>query len=321
MKKVIMFFLLLVCLNTGLVGAATHTLTMANAVSEDHTHSQVLIYFAEKLEEYSKGEVEVIFYFDGVLGNEREVREQLQLGNIDMTRTSHAVLQGVVPEISVVGLPFLFNDLDQMYALLEGEMGDKLGDKLAEKGIKLLGWYDYGARHIISTRPIRTIQDMEGLRIRVEEDPLKVRAFRSLGASPIQLPFTDQYEGLNTGIIDGADNATEAIYTMRLYEVANYYALVAHTISPAAFYMSYKVWESLPVDIQNNILEAATSSVEWIKENQAAVIQRTLDSLNEYGMTIIEITGTDREAFREKVLPVLQEYKEMYPDLLGDLVD
>jgi len=320
LKKLSIVLCILLCVTffSSPIAAETYSFDVANVLTADHTHSQVLEYFAERLEELSDGQVTVNVFLDGVLGDEREVMEQVQLGNIDLTRTSHAVLTSYVEELETLGLPFIFDDVPHMYQEIEGAYGQHLEDLLEEAGFIVLGWFDYGARSVIATRPVRHPDDLSGLRIRVEEDRMKVEMFEQLGASAVQLPWPDQYSALDSGVIDAAENAPDTIYDARLHEVAEYYSLTEHNIQPTLLYMSSRVFNDLPENIQNKIIEAGRDSVEWIKENQPLAIEEGLTLLEEEGTTIIE--DVDRDAFFDKSAPMLDKYYEKYPDLL-DLLE
>jgi len=313
----IIFCLTLFIAQTNIL-AETYNMRIANALTEEHTHSQVLLYFADRVNELTEGQLNAKVYLNGILGDERSVMEQVQMGSIEFTRTGYPVLSGLVPEIDIFGLPYLFDNVDHMYAVIDGPIGKTIEDKLKNEGLIILGWFDYGARSILAKKPIRKPEDLNGLRIRVQESPLNVDTFKAIGASPVPLPYADQYSALDSGVIDGTENAPDTIYDGRFHEVAHYYSLTEHFIQPTVFYMSKSVFDKLPEDIQKAIIQAGEDSVSWIKDHQPAKIEEGLKLMEEEGATIVK--DVDKQAFREEVLPLQTEYAEKFSQLLIEVI-
>jgi tripartite ATP-independent transporter DctP family solute receptor len=293
--------------------AEIYNMVVANELTEAHVHSKALAFFSQRVGELTNGRMKLTVHNSGVLGSGRVVMEQLQLGTTQFTRTGHAVLTGVVPEIAIFGLPYLFDDVNHMHKTLEGSLGEYLQKKLEAKGLIVLGWYDYGARSIIAKVPIRRPEDLAGKRIRVQESPLDIKSFQILGASPVPLPWGDQYPALDSGVIDATENAPDTIYDGRFHEVAKFYSLTEHFIQPTPLYMSKIVFDKLPKDLQEKVIQAGKDSVGFIKENQPKKIEEGLRLIQQGGATIIR--DIDKQAFRQKTLPVYEEFFKTYPDL------
>lgn len=291
----------------------TFNMVLGNELTPAHVHSKALDFFAERVADLSDGRIAIEVHHSGVLGGGRVVMEQLQIGATEFTRTGHAVLTGVVPEVNIFGLPYLFKDVNHMHEMLEGELGKYLEEKLEKEGLIVLGWFDYGARSIIAKEPVRKPEDLIGKRIRVQESPLDIKSFQVLGASPVPLPWGDQYPALDSGVIDATENAPDTIYDGRFHEVAKFYSLTEHFIQPTPLYMSKIVYDDLPADLQAAVRQAGKDAVGFIKENQPKRVEEGIRLIEAGGATIIR--DIDKEAFRSKTRPVYDEFLRDFPDL------
>jgi len=291
----------------------TYEMVVANVLTGSHTHSMALAHFAERCDELTDGRLELTVHNDGVLGAERVVMEQVQLGSTEFTRTSAAVLTGIVPEIAVFGLPYLFDSVSQMYEALDGDLGNYFKDKLEKEGLLVLGWFDYGARSVIAKEPVRSPDDLVGKRIRVQESPLDVKTFKAFGAAPVPLPWPDQYPALDSGVIDATENSPDTLYDGRFHEVVKYLSLTEHFIQPTVLYVSKIVFEKFPKDIQDAVRQAGKDAVAFVQEHQADRIEERLESLQDEGAIIVE--DVNKDAFRAKAVSVYDEFLSEHAEL------
>ncbi len=251
----------------------------------------------------------------GVLGNEKETLEKLRFGALQAVCTSVAPLAEFAESAGVLSLPYLFRDAPHMWAVLEGEVGAELSADLLEAGFVVLAWYDAGARSFYNRkRPVRRLEELAGLKIRVQRSEIMHDMVAALGASPVALGFKQVYTSLHTGAIDGAENNLPSYRSERHFEAAGYYSLDRHSMIPDVVLASRAAWEGLDAAQQRALLEAASESaleqrVFW-SEYEGVARQTVVEA----GSQIFEIE--DPEAFRLAVRPVYDKHAARYGDLV-----
>ena len=254
-------------------------------------------HFKKRVEELTKGKVEVQIFPNRALGNERDMIEGLLLGTVHVTAPSNAVMAGFVPETKVFDLPFLFRDRSHMYSVMDGPVGADLGDRMRAKGFRLLSYYEAGIRHIMTNKKALTkLEDLKGLKIRTMENPVHLDAFRAMGASPLPMAYGEVYTALQQGVIDGAEAANTNYEAQKFYEVAPNWAMVAWTTLVADFIMGEKFFQSLPADVQKAVVQAAQESAKVEREAYAKSEDVALAQLKTKG---VKITTPDAEPFRK----------------------
>ena len=188
----------------------------------------------------------MIVYPGGLLGEQEASFEQTRTGGIDINRTNMAPLASFVGKANIFGLPFLFRSADHLHRILDGPIGDDILQSLEPHGFVGLAFFESGARSVYTVRrPVRTIDDIKGLRIRLQQSDLMVEMFATLGAEPVILPYTRTKTALTTGLIDAAENNWPSYVASDHYSVAPYFALTEHTMTPDVLIMSMKAWRSL----------------------------------------------------------------------------
>ncbi|MFA5446753.1 MAG: TRAP transporter substrate-binding protein [Sphaerochaeta sp.] len=223
--------------------------------------------FARRVGEYSNGRIKVEVYPQGQLGDEKSAIEQVQFGGIDFTRVSISPLSDFQPLLNALQMPYLYRDADHMWKVLNGEIGDYFLNSMTEKGFVGLVYYDSGARNFYTTKkPIYTVADMRGLKIRVQESSLMMGLVQALGAVPTPMAYGDVYSALQTGVIDGAENNWPSYDTSSHYEVAKYLSIDEHTRVPEMIIASKITMDKLSAEDQEIIKRAA-------RESQAIQIQ------------------------------------------------
>jgi len=280
---------------------------LGHGLDVSHPVHKAMVFMGERLAEKSNGKVKLDIYPSQQLGSERECLELLQIGSLGMTKVSTGVLENFVPELKVLGLPFLFRDNAHRYNVLEGEVGEQLLDASIPQRLKGLTFYDAGSRSFYSKTPIRTPEDLDGEKVRVMESQTAISMVQALGGSPTPIAWGELYTALQQGIVDGAENNLPSFYLSRHYEVCKFYTLDEHTAVPDELLISTLLWNKLSKQEQQWIKEAAVESRIYEKKIWHEAEMEALEKIQEAGVTIIT---PDKEAFRKRVEPLYQTYKE-----------
>lgn len=278
--------------------------------------------FAEIIEEKSGGNITFDIFADGALGGEREMLEAIQTGNLDIGFISSVVYANFDQRMSIIDLPFLVSNFDEAEALMDGPVGDALKEVMLENNLRVLGWGHNDFRTMSnSKRPIRTVEDMDGLKFRVPETPMLVNFFRNTGAVPTPMPWPEVYAALQQGAIDGQDNGPGITYGSKVYEVQKYITATNHQYGPMALFVSDKVWQSLTEEERQWFEEAGQQAV--LEERQAVreYYNSSLDKMEEEGLEIIrELSPEAVEGFREAALPLYENIHEQVGAELAEMV-
>lgn len=279
-------------------GADAVVLKLAHTGSDTHQYQIASKKFKELVEEKTDGSIEVEIHPNATLGSEGEAIEQVMEGTIQMTTVAaDSSLANVMPEMNVFGLPYLFEDKEHVYKVLDGEIGEELLAKANDQNMKGLGYWEVGFRHLTNNKKeIKTPADVEGLKIRVQPAPVWESHMKALGANPTPVDFNELYSSLDQGVVDGQENPLPTIDSMKFYEVQKYVSLTAHTYTPAVVLMNSSVWDDLSEDQQKAVEEAVKETTEYQREFLADKEEEIVNTLKENGVTITE---PDRKAFRE----------------------
>ena len=255
-------------LATLLVGAAqARDFRSAEVHPNDYPTTLAVQQMGKLVSERSKGRLGVKVYPNGALGTEKDNIEQLRIGGLDMMRINVAPLNAVVPETIATGLPFVFRSVEHMRKVLDGPIGDEILKSMESQDMVGLAFYDSGARSFYTTKkPIRTVADMKGLKVRVIQSDLFVAMVEALGANPTPMPYGEVYTALKTGIVDGAENNWPSYESSRHFEAAKYYTLDEHSLAPEVLVFSKKVWDTLPKEDQALLRQAAKDSVPFMRK-------------------------------------------------------
>ena len=297
------------------------TLQVGITLAEDSHYYKGLEHFADLVEEKSDGELAIEIFPNGSLGGERDMVESLQVGSLDMVLTSTGPLGGFAPEINVVDLPFLFENREHAYKVLDGKIGQDLLSGLEDQSLKGLAWWENGFRHITNSQhPIEKPEDLKGLKIRTMENNVHMDSFKAMGADPTPMSFTELFTALQQGVVDGQENPIPIISTSRFYEVQDYLTLTGHFYSPAALLVSSQVFDGLTEDQQKALQEAATEGAEYEREIVADMEEEMIADLKDQGMEIVE--DVDKEAFRKATKSVYDQYSDQVgADLIKQIQD
>jgi tripartite ATP-independent transporter DctP family solute receptor len=280
------------------VPAVAREFRVADTQSEDYPTVQALNFLARLIQERSNGRHTMRVFHSRQLGEEKETIEQTRVGAIDLNRTNVAPIGSLVPAANVLSFPFLFRSFDHLHKVLDGEIGNEILAGFERQGFVGLTFYDSGARSIYnSVRPVRTLADMKGLRIRVQQSEVMFGMIKALGADPVELPYGQVSTGLSTRLIDGAENNWPSYVTTGHYKLAPYYTLTEHTMGPEVLVMSLRAWESLsPVD-RDMFTDAARKSSMYMREIWNGLEERSRQQARTAGNTIV--ANFDRKPFED----------------------
>lgn len=281
---------------------------------EGYPTTEAAYAFAELVAERTDGRVNVRVYSNGVLGSETSIVEQMEYGGIDFSRISIMSLGEFVPEVFVLQLPFLYKDDDHMWRVLDGAIGEVFLDSIKDRiGLTGLAWFDAGVRHFYTNRPVKGLEDLQGLRIRVAESGLMEDLIRQLGAVPVRLSYDDVYSALAKGEIDGAENNWPSYDYSGHFEVAKYMLVDGHTRIPELLLASAEAMEKLtaldpryPALVRDCAREAALLERDLWKQAET----ESEAEMREAGVTVTTLTDEEWQRFRDTVEPIYQEYTD-----------
>jgi tripartite ATP-independent transporter DctP family solute receptor len=268
----------------------------ADTQSEDYPTVQALQYMGRLVAERSGGRHQIRVFHSRQLGEEKETIEQTRAGAIDLNRTNVALIGNLVPAVNVLAMPFLFRSIEHLQKVLDGPIGTEILDSFEPHGFVGLAFYDSGARSIYnSVRPVRSLADLGGLRLRVQQSELMSDMIRALGAEPIELPYGQVLTGLATKLVDGAENNWPSFVTTDHYKYAGYYTLTEHTMSPEVLVMSQKAWDSLSAEDRKIFRDAAIESSRFMHQKWKDLEMESQRQAEAAGVTIV--TDFDHKPF------------------------
>lgn len=275
--------------------------------------------FAELLAEYSGGAIEVDVFPDGQLGQETEVIQSVQRGTIELTFIGHDPLAQFTETTTLLSLPYVFDDHDHAFELLEGELGEHLEQELSASSLHVLGWGHNGARvYTNNERPIEEPGDLQGLRIRSPENPVNLAITDTLGGAGVAMPYGDVYSALQQGTIDGQENAVVNIAPANLQEVQDYMSMTHHLLSFTVLLVNEDLLAGLDDDLRDAVERAAADAMVEQRSHSEQVTDELIAEMEEAG---VAVNWPDLDAFREATRPVHDRYVgEAFDEALYDLV-
>jgi len=290
--------------SVALAGAASAqsceiTLRSSDTHPDGYPTVEAVKHMGELLQERSDGRICVEVFHSAQLGEEKDTIEQTQLGVIDMNRVSLGPFNNIIEETKVFSLPYIFRSTDHMHKVVDGEIGTELLNKLEAGGLIGLGYMDAGSRSLYNkVRPITKLEDVQGLKIRVMQNPIFVEMVNAMGGNALPIAFNELYTALQTGIVDGAENNPPSFYRSRHYETCKYYALNEHTTVPDILLISLRTWEALTPEQREWLQRAVDDSVAYQRELWQVATQEALDAVRAAG---VEVTHPDKQPFIDAV--------------------
>lgn len=296
---------------------AEQVLRLSHNAAPGNPKAEASLMFAELVQTKTEGRIRVEVGGSSQYGDDVESLTNMRLGTLAFNANSQGTTSNVVPEFGVIGLPFLFRDLEHAYKVVDGPVGTELDEAAQKKGLVLLALWDNGIRHVSNNkRPIRTPEDMAGIKLRTPPDPMTLDIFKAIGANPGPLAFSELYIALQQGVFDGQENPLMNVYFSKLHEVQKYISLTGHKYETTPFFVSKMVWSQFSKADQQAIKEAAVEAGQLNRDMSLSSDRELKSKLEAAGVQINEV---DKAAFAAKTRPVYDKWRQQYPALV-DLV-
>jgi C4-dicarboxylate-binding protein DctP len=310
MKMSSLLFGLMTCvLSATALAQQPIVIKFSHVVANDTPKGKAAEYFAKKAAELTGGKVKVEVYGNSTLYKDKEEMEALQLGAVQMLAPSLAKFGPLgVKEFEVFDLPYIFDNYDDLHKVTMGPVGQQLLGKLEAKGIKGLAFWDNGFKSFSANTPIKVPGDLKGKKLRIQSSKVLEEEIRALGALPQQMAFSEVYQALQTGVVDGTENPVSNLYTQKMHEVQKYLTITDHGYLGYAVIVNKKFWDGLPADIRKQLDEAMIQATRYA--NQIAKVENdtALEAVKKSGKTTVTVpTKEERAAFKKLLVPVHQK--------------
>ena len=293
----------------GVAFAQERNIKFALASPDTHPAAVGMKKFAEAVAAKSGGKMKVNLFFNSALGGDQAVVSAIKGGTVEMAVMNSGILASEAKELAIFDFPFLFANEKESDAIVDGPVGKKLHAKLEEKGIIGLSYWELGYRHITnSKRPLNTVADIEGLKLRVIPNPINVAWVKALGANPTPMPFPEVYGGLEQKAIDGQENPIGVIAANKFWEVQKHIALTNHQYNPQSVIFSKKVWDTLTPAEKKILDDSADEAAKGQREASRAAVAANLDLLKKNGMAVTVFPAAEVAKLREKMQPVITQF-------------
>ncbi|MBL8333194.1 MAG: TRAP transporter substrate-binding protein [Rubrivivax sp.] len=273
--------------------------------ADDYPTVAAVRHMSTLLEQKSGGKHKIKVFNKGALGSEKETIDQVKIGALDLTRVNVAPMNAICPLTQVPTMPFLFNSIAHMRKVLDGPVGDEILKSCESAGFIGLAFYDSGARSIYAKKPIKTVADAKGLKIRVQQSDLWVALVGAMGANATPMPYGEVYTGLKTGLIDAAENNIPSFDTAKHVEAVKVYSKTEHSMAPEILVMSKIVFDKLPKAEQDMIRAAAKESVAFQRQKWDEQEAKSLINVKAQGAEIVEV---DKKSFQSVMGPVYDKF-------------
>lgn len=307
-------------LGTMLVGQALaqqpRLIRFGYGLNEQSNQGRAVNFFADEVKKLSGGKMVVRAFPAAALGPDVQMQQALAGGAQEMMVGSTATLVGTVKEMGLWDIPFLFNNVQEADAVLDGPIGQKVMEQLKDKGLVGLVYWENGFRNMTnSKRPIAKMEDFSGIKLRVMQNPVYLETFQTLGANAVPLPFPELFPALETKAVDGQENPFNTILSSKFFEVQKYLSVTNHVYSPWIMLVSKKWWDSLTKPEQEIIMKAAIATRDFERKDTRAEAAKALGELKTKGMVVNEVPPAELARMREKAKPVVDKAIGNFPDL------
>jgi tripartite ATP-independent transporter DctP family solute receptor len=279
--------------------------------SDDYPTVAAVKHMSQLLDQKSGGKYKIKVFNKGALGTEKETIDQVKIGALEMTRVNISPMNSVCAKTQVPTMPFLFHSVEHMRASLDGPAGEEILKSCEDQGFIGLAFYDSGARSLYAKRPIKTVADVKGMKVRVQQSDLWVALVGAMGGNATPMPFGEVYTGLKTGLLDAAENNIPSYESVKHYESAKYYSKTEHSMAPEMLLMSKIVWDKLPKADQDMVRAAAKESVAFQRKKWDEQETKSLAAVKAGGAEIIDV---DKKSFQAVMGPVYDKFMTT-PDL------
>lgn len=299
------------------------TLKIGHVEPEDRSTHKALLNFKKNVEERSKGRLKIEIYPNGSLGGDVQLTEAVATGSLDMALPSTSVLTTYSDEFGILDMPYLFKDAQSAFAAMDGDVGKTLADKVKAKGIDILGYTYNGPRSTTSkVKPIEKPEDLQGLKMRVMESPIFIDYYKTLGANPTPMSFTELYTGLQQGTVEAQENPPSLTFANKFYEVQKYSSIDEHVHNFLAFLINDNKFKSLSADDQKILTEEAKKYVDEQRKMELKDNDKAIKDLETVGKLQTNILTADQKAAMRKALqPMYDKYQAKFGKTLFDLCE
>lgn len=300
--------------------AVAEEITLAHGANPGNPRYSAANMFGSLVGSCTKGETTVNVAASATLGDDVEMLTSTAAGIINITANSQGSMSQIVPEIGLLGLPFLFSDLPAAWEVLDGEVGDLIDARAQEAGLKVLGFWDNGIRHVTHvSKHVPTPEAMQGMKIRTPPDQVTIAMMEALGAAPAPLAWSELPTALQSGVFDGQENPLTNIYSANLHDITPYVTLTGHKYESTPVVASLSWWSNLDEGTKDCV-QAATEQAGWYQRGLSLEASSSLQAtMEEGGAKFAEVT--DRQAFIDGTASVYDEYAKQYPALVKALRD
>jgi TRAP-type transport system periplasmic protein len=274
-------------------------------LNEDSNQGRAVKLFAQEVEKASGGKMRVRAVGAAALGSDIQMQQALIGGAQEMMVGSTATLVGITKEMAIWDTPFLFNNAQEADAVLDGPVGQKVMDKLQDKGLVGLVYWENGFRNLTNNkRAVAKLEDLDGIKLRVMQNNVFIDSFKTLGANAVPLPFSELFTALETKTVDGQENPYNTILSSKFYEVQKYLTVTNHVYSPWIVTVSKKWWDQLSKDEQKVLMDAAKKSRDFERQDTRTEADKALADLKGKGMQINQLSPAEANRMREKLASV-----------------
>lgn len=283
-------------------------LKLATDAAEDYPTTKALIAFADEVKEKTDGRINIVVYPSSQLGDETAYMEQLTFGAVDIAKLSIGTISSLCKDLQVYGLPYMFKNSDEMWQVLESEVGTDMLKELNEYNIQGIGYTDCGSRCFYTTEPVQKLEDLKGMKIRVQSNDLMLAMTDALGCNSVNVAANEVYSAVQTGVVQGGENNANIYLSDSLYEVAPYYILDNHIISPDVICVNLDVWNPLSAEDQAIFSEAMANATAYQRQLWNEAVDQSLAQVKEGGATIFEPDEATLQEFQYAMAPVYEKY-------------
>jgi tripartite ATP-independent transporter DctP family solute receptor len=285
------------------------TIRLSNGVNQEHPVGNGVAKMNACVGEKTGGKMKIQSFWGGALGGDLQATQSLRSGTQEMVVTSTSPLIGILPDLGVFDLPFLFANEKEADAVLDGEFGKYISDKMPTVGLVNLAYWENGFRNLTnSKRPVTKLEDMPGLKVRVMQNNVFLDTFKTMGANAVPMSFGELFTALETKAIDGQENPFVTIDTSKFYEVQKYLSVTRHAYTPFMVLYSKPLWDKLSPAEQKVLQECAIAGRDEQRKVSRALSDKSLAALKERGMVVNEITPAEQKRLRDSVKPVYEKH-------------
>lgn len=280
---------------------------VSNGINDKHPAYEASLMFKDLVEE-ATDDIEVQVYHSGQIADDRAAIEMLQFGSLEIVVTSTSPMANFIPAYGVFDLPFTIPNEEVADGLLDGPFGDRMFDLLAEQNLVGVAWWENGFRQVTnSKRPIASVEDFDGLKIRTMENEIHLDAWKALGANPTPMAFPELFSAMQQGTVDGQENPYPTIHLSQFAEVQDYVSNSNHVYTPFVMLFSKSIWDELTPEQQEIIKDAGVEAGKWNRDRNREVAEESLEALKET-MEFTDITPEEHERLADAVAPVIEKH-------------